>query len=402
MALTTRWAAGASVMPLKIARSAEASKLLRDQNFRWQWLRLYEECPWATTALSPAFVCSWYEAYQEEYSPLLACQLSASNELIGFLPVALGRNGQAVLPGARQAEYKGWLALPPNGARFFEESLRVLSRETRIGTLSFRYLPPGVPVDGACISSLPWICEVQTHRRPIVPLGNAASVAKYVREKTNRTLKNSWNRLKRSRDLCLEQIRETHALAPIFDQLIDWYEHRQAMAYGKRPFHDDKNKKIWHLYLLKEGVLHVTLLKAGPDVISALFGLCDGKTYSLMMSMFAPEYARYSPIALHHLMLVERLHAEGYSALDLTPGQDSFKERFAGAYDEVQVLSIYFKQREWMKAKLRQQSKAIAKETLSALGITSESAGRNLLRVLAFLRLKRLPRHESSHMPEPV
>jgi len=156
------------------------------------------------------------------------------------------------------------------------------------------------------------------------------------------------------------------------------------------------------LYLLREGVLHVTLLRAGSEVISAVFGLTDGKTYSLMMSMFAPEYARYSPIALHHLMLVERLHAEGYSVLDLTPGPDPFKERFAGAYEDVQVLSIYFKQREWMKAKLRQHSKVIARETLSALGIAPESASRNLQRALSFLRLKRPPRDESSHLPEPV
>jgi CelD/BcsL family acetyltransferase involved in cellulose biosynthesis len=389
-------------MPLKTARFDEAAKLLSDQNFRRQWLRLYQECPWATAAQSPAFVCSWYEAYQEDYSPFVVCELSAANELVGFLPVALGRDGHAVLPGARQAEYKGWLALPANGKAFFEESLRVLSRETGIGTLLFRYLPPGAPIDRACVSSLPWVCEVETKRRPIVPLANASIVAEYLGEKTNKTLKNSWNRLKRMGELHLEQIRETQQLAPIFDQLIDWYETRQAMAYGKRPFHDDRNKKIWHLYLLKEGLLHVTLLKAGPEVVSAVFGLSDGKTYSLMMSMFAPEYARYSPVALHHLMLVERLHAEGYSVLDLTPGPDPFKERFAGAYEDVQVLSIYFKQREWMKAKLRQQSKVIAKETLSALGIAPESASRSLQRAVACLRLKRPPRNESSHMPEPV
>ena len=398
----TSWGAAGAAMPLKIARSAEAAKLLKDQNFRWQWLRLYEGCPWATTAQSPAFVCSWYEAYQEDYRPFLVSQLSASNDLVGFLPVALGRNGQAVLPGAHQAEYKGWLSLPSNGTAFFAESLRVLSRETGIGTLSFRYLPPGAPVDGTCVSSLPWVCEMQTHRRPIVPLGNAAGMAEYVREKTNKTLRNSWNRLKRTGDLLLEQIRETQELVPIFDQLIDWYDNRQATAHGKRPFHDDKNKKIWHLYLLREGLLHVTLLKAGPEVMSAVFGLSDGKTYSLMMSMFAPECARYSPIALHHLMLVERLHAKGYSVLDLTPGPDPFKERFASAYEDVQVLSIYFKQREWIKAKLQQQSKAIAEETLSALGIAPESAGRNLQRLLALLRLKRTPRKESSHRPEPV
>ena len=402
MAQTTSWAVAAPPTPLKTARFAEAAKLLRDQNFRWQWLRLHEKCPWATTAQNPGFVCSWYEAYSQEYDPFLVYQLSASDELVGLLPVALGRNRQAVLPGARQAEYKGWLALRSNGKSFFAESLRVLSKETQIRTLLFRYLPPGVPVDGACVSSLPWICEVQTHRRPIVPLANAGGVAEYLRDKTNKTLKNSWNRLKRTADLHLEQVRETQELAPIFDQLIEWYEQRQAMAYGKRPFHDDINKKIWHLYLLKEGVLHVTLLKAGLEVISAVFGLTDGKTYSLMMSMFAPEYARYSPVALHHLLLVQRLHTEGYSILDLTPGPDPFKERFAGGYEDVQVLSIYFKQREWMKAKFYQQSRAIARETLNALGIAPESASRNLLRVLAFLRLKRTPGNDGSHMPEPV
>jgi CelD/BcsL family acetyltransferase involved in cellulose biosynthesis len=402
LAQMTSLADGAAPMPLKTARSVEAAKLLRDQNFRWQWLRLYEECPWATAAQSPAFVCSWYEAYQEEYSPFLVCQLSASNELVGFLPVAVGLNGQAVLPGAHQAEYKGWLALPCNGTAFFAESLRVLSRETKIRTLVFRYLSPGAPVDGVRVASLPWVCEVETHRRPVVPLGNAAGVAEYLREKTNKTLKNSLNRLKRSGELRLQQIRETQELVPIFDQLIDWYEHRQTMAHGKRPFHDDRNKKIWHLYLLREGVLHVTLLKAGPEVVSAVFGLSDGKTYTLMMSMFSPEYARYSPVALHHLMLVERLSAEGYSVLDLTPGPDPFKARFAGAYDDVRALSIYFRQSEWVKAKFRHQSMVIARGTLSALGITPESAGRNLQRALAFLRLKRPPRSESSHMPEMV
>ena len=402
MAQTTSWVTTAPPMALKIARSAEAAEMLADANFRWRWLRLCEECPWATAAQGPAFVCSWYEAYMEEYSPFLVYQFSAANELIGFLPLALGRNGQAVLPGAHQAEYRGWLALPSNGSEFFQESLRVLSRVTRTGTLLFRYLPPGAPLDAACLQSLPWACEVQTHKRPIVPLASAAGVAAYVREKTNKTLKNSWNRLKRRGDLRLDQIRETQALAPIFDQLIAWYENRQATAHGKRPFHDDKNKKLWHLYLLKEGILHITLLKAGPDVISAVFGLTDGRTYSLMMSMFAPEYARYSPIALHHLLLVERLYAEGYSVLDLTPGPDPFKARFADAYEDVQVLSIYFKHREWMKAKLRQRSKAIAKETLSAVGITPESASRNFQRALAFLRLKRPPRDESAQMLEPV
>ncbi len=106
------------------------------------------------------------------------------------------------------------------------------------------------------------------------------------------------------------------------------------------------------------------------------------------MPIFAPEYARYSPIALHHLLLVERLHAEGYSVLDLTPGPDPFKERFAGEYESVSVLSIYFKQREWIKAKVRRRSQLFTKGLLSTLGIEPSSVARTLRRIHAFLTLK--------------
>ena len=393
-------------MPLKIARYIQAAEMLRNDDFRAQWLRLYRECPWATAAQSPAFVRSWYDAYRHQYRLLLVCEFSASNELIGLLPVARDQFGHAVLPGGRQAEYKTWLALPSNGKSFLHASLKLLSRERQIGALLFQYLPAGAPADAAGVSTaLSWISEVETHKRPIIRLTNAAEVAEYISQKTNKTIKNSWNRLKRMGNVRLEQIREVEELVPIFDQLIQWYEIRQEMTYGKRPFRWDKNKKTWHLSLLKEGLLHVTLLKVGPTVISAMFGLTDGKTYSVMMSMFAPEYARYSPIALHHLLLVERLHAEGYSVLDLTPGPDPFKDRFAGAYDDVRVLSVYFKHKEWIKAKVRQQSEAIARGLLSAVGITPGSVARTLPRgqalLKALVKFKR-PSRENHQMPESV
>jgi len=390
-------------MTLKIARSTEASGMLRQKDFRSRWARLHEECPWASAAQSPAFVTSWYEAYKDEYRPVLVCEFSTSNELIGFLPLALRGPEHAVLPGAHQAEYKSWLALPPNGSSFLEASLKLLSRETEIGALSFRYLPPTAPVERIGVSSgLPWICELESHWRPIVGLASGAEVAEYTRQKTSKTLKNSWNRLNRIGKVRLEQIKTSEELVPIFDRLIDWYEVRQEAAHGKRPFQTDKNKKTWHLGLLDEGLLHVTLLKVGDETISALFGLGDGKTYSVMMPMFAPEHARYSPMALHHLMLVERLHAEGYSILDLTPGPDPFKERFAGGYEAVKSLSIYFKQREWFKAKVQQQSKALTKGMLSVLGIAPSSASRIVQRIHALLTLKSPARPQSSPLIEPA
>ena len=379
-------------MPLKIARSREAAELLKSEAFRAQWLRLYEECPWATVAQSPAFVTSWYELYKE-YRPLLVCEFSASQEMIGLLPVAVHRSGRAVLPGARQAEYQSWLALPSNGTAFLEASLNLLSRRTAIDGLSFRYLPSGAPLHGAgTAANLPWIYEVEAHRRPIVRLSDAAEVAEYLREKTNSTIRNSWNRLKKMGEVRLQRIGESDELLPIFDQLIEWYDIRQEMAHGKKAFERDHNKKPWHLRLLQAGLLHLTLLKLDEQIISAIFGLSDGKTCSVMMPIFAPEFGRYSPIAIHHLSLVQQLHADGYAVLDLTPGPDRFKERFAGAYETVNVLSIYFRQRAWFKAKFRQQSRAFTKGMLSALGIEPSSVVRALPRIQAFLKWKKAER----------
>ena len=383
-------------MPLHIARGTEAAEMLGNESFRAKWGQLYQECPWATAAQSPAFVTSWYETYKQQYSLLLVGEFSASGDMTGFLPLALNGSGRAELPGAHQAEYQSWLALASNSRSFLEGSLRLLSRKTEIGALLFRYLPSGAPVEGGgTSSSSPWIWEMESHKRPIVRLASGANVTEYLQQKRNKTIKNSWNRLKQVGSVRLEQIRESEQLAPIFDQLIEWYDARQELAHGKRPFQTDKNKKTWHLHLLKEGLLHLTLLKAGQETVSALFGLSDGKTYSVLMPMFAPKYARYSPMAIHHLLLVERLHAEGYSVLDLTPGPDPFKERFAGEYERVSVVSIYFKQREWIKAKVRRRSRVFTKGVLSALGIAPSSLARTLPRIQAFLKLKRAGRQDS-------
>jgi hypothetical protein len=97
-----------------------------------------------------------------------------------------------------------------------------------------------------------------------------------------------------------------------------------------------------------------------------------------MMPMFAPEYAAYSPIAIHHLLLVEQLHRQGVATLDLTPGPDPFKDRFAGTYDDVSVLSIYFKQSAWIKAKIRKRGVVVAKEVVAILGMARRLISRNL------------------------
>jgi CelD/BcsL family acetyltransferase involved in cellulose biosynthesis len=373
-------------MPVRIIQGEDCQEILRDESFRSQWELLYEACPWATGLQRPGFVIPWCHAYGDRYRILLICEFSSSHDLIGLLPVAIeNASGQATLPGAHQAEYKTWLALPSNSRSFIEQGLDALAQETRISSLSFRYLAPGTPVDwvGNARESA-WICQVGKDPRAIIRVADAVEVADYLAKKNSlKSTKSKWNRLKRLGKISFDRLVNASELAPIFDQLISYYEMRQGTMYGKRAFQDDPAKKPFHLALLQEpNLLHVTVLKAGGEIVSASFGFVSRDTYSLAMSMFSPAHAHYSPVTLHFLLLVEQLHKQGFSVLDLTAGPDPFKERFASDYDSVQVLSWYANRRVWVKRKVRQQGESLARRVLHAWGIAPHAARLRLQQLL--------------------
>ena len=110
------------------------------------------------------------------------------------------------------------------------------------------------------------------------------------------------------------------------------------------PFQGDSLKKGFHLALSRHhDLLHVSLLRAGSELISALVGVADGRTFSLGMAMFSPFRASYSPVTVHLLMLVELLHQEGFQALRF----DARRRRLSSSasrrdHDRVRTLTIYF------------------------------------------------------------
>ena len=354
--------------------------MLGDPRFLCQWTQLYDSCPWANACQSPGFVTAWYQAYRDHYRPFFVSELSPSGDLIGLISLATdNHSGQVTVAGARQAEYKAWLALPSNGSSFIEAALAQLACETDISVLSFRYLPPGTPTDWIAQSAKrSWTCELEQHPRPIIPVGNAAALTAYLqKKKSGKSVRNSWNRLKRLGDLSLEHIHEADQLAPIFDQLITYYDMRQGGTHGKFAFQQDLAKKPFHLALMRiPGLLHVTVLKAGQEILSAQFGIADRKVYSGAMPIISPFHAADSPMQVHLLMLLEKLQQDGYSIFDLTASMDPFKERFAASYDSVYSLSVYFRQR--IKHQVLQTSQALARRSLRLLHIKPHAAFEHL------------------------
>lgn len=363
-------------MAIRIIRDAEAEEMLRDPRFLAQWTQLYEACPWASACQSPGFVTAWQETYGDRYSPLVVSELSPAGDLIGLISLATEKNsGEVTVAGGRQAEYKTWLALPSHGSSFIEAALAELARGTNISALSFRYLPPGTPTDWTARSGTSsWKCDLERHPRPIIPVGDTAALTEYLqKKKSGKSVRNSFNRLKRLGNLCLEHIRDAEQLAPIFDQLITYYDIRQGGSHGKFAFQQDLAKKPFHLALMRvPDLLHVTILKAGQEILSAQFGVTDGKVYSGAMPVISPFHAAHSPMQVHFLMLLEKLQQDGYSIFDLTASMDPFKERFAASYDSVDELSVYFRQR--IKHQVVQSGKALARRSLRSLRIEPHAA----------------------------
>ena len=87
--------------------------------------------------------------------------------------------------------------------------------------------------------------------------------------------------------------------------------------------------------------VYVTVTYLNETPIAAFWGAASGKTVHLGMIVHSPVLAEHSPGKLHIMQLSELLLQEGREMLDLTPGDDPWKERFASAHDEVAEATIY-------------------------------------------------------------
>ncbi len=142
-----------------------------------------------------------------------------------------------------------------------------------------------------------------------------------------------------------------------------------------------------------KGFLHVTVLKVGKDPIAAHVGLRDKNKVYLGVFAHSPFLAQHSPGKLHVLMLGVKLAEENYSAFDLTPGDDPWKERFATDRENVYMATVHFHAR-LMNYHLRKQMKATAKYGLRLIGLTPHST-RSIFKKL---RTKILPQKCTQEM----
>jgi CelD/BcsL family acetyltransferase involved in cellulose biosynthesis len=327
-------------MRIEIVRGAEADALLADATFRAQWEMLCGRCPWATVFQSPRFAATWYSVYRNHYEPLLALARrdGAGDRLRGILPLAVSQTRRELgVAGLSQAEYQGWACEPGVADEFPWEALSVVREQVSWSTPTFTYLPARTPLGWASTRTARRVCLVRTFRRPIMRFDE--EVEKSLAKRGN---KGKLRRLGKHGKVEFRRLNTAAEVAPLFDAIKNAYDLRRVAVNGDADFADDPLKQPFHMALMDvPGLLHATALTAGDVLASAQLNFRESRYVHLSLIMHNPLVSMYSPGKYHLLLLARMLMGEGYEYMDLTPGGDPFKQRFANDYEEVHSLGVF-------------------------------------------------------------
>lgn len=319
-----------------------AHTLLGDPRYLALWRALHDECPHATVFQAPNFVCAWYGAYRAQWQPVVIQSRDSKGDLVGLWLLAHNPVTDVVAhAGTHQAEYHVWLALPGFDVSFLSAAWIELNRRFAGATLRFKYLPAGALGDTlqTAIGTRSGGVVVRKHSRPLINL-DPEEIKKSFAKKSN---KSRFNRLKKLGKIEFRRLVDSAELERVFDDLIAYYDFRQSAVNHSMPFGEDPQKRAFHseLFTVMPGEMYVTATYLDERPIAAFWGAVSGKTVHLGMLIYSPFLAEHSPGKLHMMQLSEHLLKEGKNVLDLTPGGDPWKERFANAHDEVAEAIVY-------------------------------------------------------------
>lgn len=369
-----------SDLAIQLVHGAQADSLLASGSFLAQWSELVTHCPWATVFQTPEFAVNWYRAYSDRYEPVLVLSYGGDGRLQGLLSLAASRPAsELIVAGGVQAEYQAWICAPELGSTFPLWAARRLRQAFPASELHFCYLPPETPTGWVRQCDMSGQCLLHTHRRPLLRFGDGEGIEESLRRDTN---KNRLRHLQKMGPLAFRRITDVAELEALLDLAVPWHDARHLAVHGVTPFADDPRIKRFILAVMGvKGMAHATAMTVGEQLVTLYLGLCGKREVVLCSFAYNPWLAKCSPGKFHTYFLARMLMQEGYERLDLTPGGDAYKERFANAWDEVHTLDLFPSSARRQIAAMRVNLKETARTLLNAVHIAPRRAKSFVARV---------------------
>lgn len=369
-----------------LSSGPEATALMADATFIAQWKCLFERCSHATAFQSPRFVLAWYGAYKERWQPVVVYATDEDGHLSGLWLLARDLQCDTLVhAGAQQAEYHAWLALPGRDEAFLDAAWVLLKRHVTFSTLRLKYLPAAhLSETLKRVSGMRHCVSIRQHARPLLRLTSDAIRASFAK-KSN---KSRFSRLRKTGNLEFRRIVDPDELKSVLDELVAYYDFRQGAANQSTPFFDDRCKRDFHydVFLRAPSDLYITVSYLNNKPIAAFWGESSGAAVHLGLLVYSPFVAEHSPGKLHLMQLSEYLLGEGKAVLDLTPGGDPWKERFANAHDVVDEVVIFRSSTLWISQRTFDAAASWAKRVAHFVRVPPDKA-RSIMRLAKRIKL---------------
>jgi CelD/BcsL family acetyltransferase involved in cellulose biosynthesis len=346
----------------------EVFEQIDDQAFRKQWLDLHEQCEYATIFQHPSYIITWYKTYRRVCHPILITSKNEGNQLKGLWFLNFDKATQKIEhAGTNQAEYQVWITTKGHESEFISGSWDLLISRLDFKELHLKYLPENYLLDylrtgtstrGKFVS--------RSYERPFFCL-NEKTIQDMFSANTRRRV----SKFEKIGKVEFVRIKTIEEFDSIFERLVDFYDFRMGALKQVIPFRSDKFKKEFHRNLFlsdTENIICTATYVNGQPVASQFSGLSK-KTYCFLLLMHEPFLTKKSPGYMHLLQLSRYAKQEDIRKIDLTPGGDSWKERFATDSDQVIYAVLYRSKFSKIRAELKQNLKDTAKTILSKLGI---------------------------------
>ena len=351
------------MLQTKLIKDNDAVALLANPSFQTEWKKLATQSVGFTQLQEADFLTTWYSNYSTIFSPILIFSRNGKNEMVGLIALAWHKENK-YLVHAGNAEYHGWLAMEEVTIPFLKDMFRIVIDELKVEKWSWNWMPSGLNAASLqAAASAEMSLLVEEEGSPIWQLDNEEKLNKLLKSKSNRS---KFNRYKKRGEYRYEIINDPDRIREVLEIAQHQCDLRREAMNNSRPFAEDPFKIDFCSELMNfSNKLHVSALWLDDQLLAFHMGVEDGERVCFGLISYDPSESKQSPGTLLIIELAKHLKESGYKILDMTPGTNSYKDRFANFYETLYRPTIYFSKKSFLKAKVKKSMDATGKNMLA-------------------------------------